>query len=328
MRKFLAPAIALLLALPPGALPQDAPARIKTRSELVVVPVTVKDGRGDLVPDLRRDEFRVLEDGVEQDIVLFSADPFPVSAVVLLDNDLAMKEAEPVQQSLESIAAGFGASDEAALMIFDEFPQTVLDFTADNNKFFTQLKRTKLGSSSSPYQMAGPAITPPITGQPSSPVTPTIPAKSSRTTKRIDDAVHAAAEMLRGRGRDRRKIIFLLSDGSNSRNNQWSFENTLQLLLSADVSVYAIVVGSGLLKHGGHLLDKYATDTGGDTFYASKQKDLERLYSRLTEEARTQYTLAYAPHGPKRNYHSIEVRVRRPDMNLLARQGYYTAITR
>jgi VWFA-related protein len=330
MRKFLAPAISLLLALPSGALAQDTPARIKSRSELVVVPVTVKDRRGVLVPDLRREEFRVLEDGVEQDIALFSAESFPLSAVIVVDNDLSMHASDAVQQSLESVSGGFGPSDEAALLLFDEFPEPVLDFTADNDKLLTQLKRTKLGSSISPGQVAAPTVTPPITGQPGSPVTPSIPAQRSRSTKCADDAIHAAGEMLRSRGRDRRKIIFLISDGSNSRNNQWSFDDTLRLLLSADVSVYSIVVGSGLLKHGSNLLSKYATDTGGDSFSASKQRDLERLYPRLTEQARTQYTLAYAPHNadPKRSYHSIDVRVRRPDLNLLARQGYYTAAPR
>ena len=319
----------LLLALPSATLAQDTPARIKSRSELVVVPVTVKDRRGVLVPDLRREEFRVLEDGIEQDIVLFSAEPFPLSAVIVVDNDLSMHAADAVQESLESISGGFGPADEAALLLFDEFPQPVLDFTADNDKLLTQLKRTKLGSSLS-GQVAGPTVTPPITGAPGSPVTPSIPAQTSRSTKSIDDAIHAAGEMLRSRGRDRRKIIFLISDGSNSRNNKWSFDDTLRLLLSADISVYSIVVGSGLLKHGSNLLSKYATDTGGDSFYASKQKDLERLYSRLTEQARTQYTLAYAPHNAdsKRNYHSIDVRVRRPDLDLLARQGYYTAAPR
>src|SRR5215475_12088285 len=61
---------------------------IRNTVELVVVPVTVKDGKGQLVSDLRRDEFRVLEDGVEQRISLFSVDPFPLSAVVAFDGDL------------------------------------------------------------------------------------------------------------------------------------------------------------------------------------------------------------------------------------------------
>jgi VWFA-related protein len=327
MRGFLALAAALLWGLPAGALLQgDTPARIKSRSELVVVPVTVKDSHGNLVSDLRRDEFRVFDDGAEQEIVLFSVDPFPLSAVVVLDNNLPVKTADQVQKSLESIAAGFGPNDEVALELFDQFPETVLDFTASNDKFFTQLKRMKLGSSfpgeGSPSMSSVPLINGrPVTGGVQVPDT-----KSSTVTKNINDAVYAAGQMLKARGRDRRKIIFLISDGSNSRHNQWSYEDSLQSLLKSDVSVYAVGVGSSFLRHESNLLPKYATATGGDFFYASSQHDLERLYSRLTEEARNQYTLAYAPRGAERSrdYHSIEVRVRRPDLDLLARQGYYS----
>ena len=137
--------------------------------------------------------------------------------------------------------------------------------------------------------------------------------------------------MLRDRGRDRRKIIFLISNGANGKNRM-TYEETIQLLLSGDISVYSIAVGSSLplLKQGTSLLAKYATATGGDFFYASKQRDLERLYAKVAEEARTQYTIAYVPHNPagKKDYHSIEVRIRRPNLNLLARQGYYTTAPR
>jgi hypothetical protein len=64
--------------------PTDPRSIIRSRVELVVVPVTVKDSGGGLVADLRQDEFRVLEDGVEQKIVLFSTETFPLSVVVLL----------------------------------------------------------------------------------------------------------------------------------------------------------------------------------------------------------------------------------------------------
>ncbi len=68
---------------------------IRTTVELVVVPVTVKDSRGGLVSDLRQDEFRVLEDGVEQRISVFSVEAVPLSAVVLVDDDLKTKTSAP-----------------------------------------------------------------------------------------------------------------------------------------------------------------------------------------------------------------------------------------
>lgn len=162
-----------------------------------------------------------------------------------------------------------------------------------------------------------------------------IPAHGSgrpETDSALNDALYAAGTMLKGRGRDRRKIIFLISDGSNSQNRH-TFDETLSTLLADDVSVYSISVtrsvplpvGKSLIQRGVSELQKYANGTGGDTFFASKQPDLERLYSDVTEEARNQYTLTFQPSGTdrSRDFHTIEVRVRRPGLDVLARQGFY-----
>ena len=72
-------------------------------------------------------------------------------------------------------------------------------------------------------------------------------------------------------------------------------------------------------------LERYATSTGGDTFYAGKDRGLENLYASVTEQARNQYTITFQPQDTDRSkdFHSIEVRVRRPDLDVTARQGYY-----
>ena len=73
------------------------------------------------------------------------------------------------------------------------------------------------------------------------------------------------------------------------------------------------------------MLRDYAHATGGDTYFGDKQGDLERLYSNVTEEARNQYTLTFQPQASAtaQDFHSIEVRVRRPDLTVTARDGYY-----
>jgi VWFA-related protein len=305
----------------------DARAYIKVHTDVVIVPVTVKDHNGHLVGDLRQEDFRVFEDGVEQQIVRFSSDPFPLSAVVLIDNDLSQKQANQVQKSLVAIAAGFGPADEVALVTYDQFPHVVSEFSFSNDFVFTQLKRLELNSHF-PVSNAGPlAAGPMINGQSQETGVPTIGARKESVEKDLDDALYAGGEMLKGRGRDRRKIIFLISDGNNSHNNQHSFKDTIQLLLTSDVSVYSISVGHALLQHETSRLEKYASYTGGDALYAGKAEDLERLYSRVSEQARNQYLLAFSPQEVDRtkDYHTIEVRVRRPDLDILAREGYYTS---
>ena len=296
-------------------------------TNLVIVPVTVKNRDGVLVGDLSRDEFRVYCDNVEQQVVFFTSDPFPLSAVVLIDNNLSIKSADQVQKSLVAISGGFGPSDEVALVTYDQFPNTVADFSFNNDELFTKLKRLDLQSHYPGAPVGGPLTAgPTVNGRSAETGLPTqLGVRQETETKDLDDAVYAAGEMLKGRGRDRRKIIFLISDGNNSRSNSHTLDQTLQLLLNSDVSVYSISVGHALLQHESTRLEKYAQTTGGDTFYAGKDRGLENLYAKVTEQARNQYTLTFSPTeiAKGRDFHGIEVRVRRPDLDVTARSGYY-----
>lgn len=326
LRKGVAGGLGVLLGVASWAAPQDDPRfRIRTTVALVVVPVTVKDAAGQAVLDLRREEFRVLEDGVEQQLELFSNDPFPLSAVLLVDHDLPQNAAETVGRGLGAAAAGFSEQDEVAVARFDLLFERVADFTADNDALHEQLKRLALGGRF-PGQGSAPMTAPPRVG--AAPVEQKVPTPSMRSPRRgknLDDAVFAAAQMLRGRSRERRKIILLVSDGANSRHNTYRYDDALQALLAADISVYAIGVGEALANRGRNPLARYARATGGDVFYAGSRAALEGLFRSVAEQARNSYTLAYLPRGtdPTRSYHSIEVRVRRPNLTLLARNGYF-----
>lgn len=323
------------------AAPQQKPPIAVFHTTVVLIPVTVKDFKGDLVPDLEQTDFRVFQDGKEQRIQNFWDQAFPMSAVVLLDDDLPTTDATKVEKSLDSIAAGFSANDEVALVRFDEYPKTVLDFTSSNDALFAKLKEIRTNpkdnlDSRYPGSPSATMTDPPMINGHTISGTPEIPILGTSTngvTKHIDDAVHYAADMLRTRGRDRRKIIFIISDGTNDRHNQWSFNNTLQLLFSANVSVYAISVDSPadvLLLRGKGRLTQYANPTGGDVVSASNPQQLEVLYSKLMDEARNQYTLGFQPSRTdgRGNCHSLEVRVERPNLHVSSRVGYCAAFPR
>jgi VWFA-related protein len=299
--------------------------------------VTVKNSAGELVTGLQQSDFRILEDGVEQPIAEFSADAFPLSAAILIDDDLKVGTAEKVQKTLETLAGAFSASDEASLWRFDEVPSQISeDFIADNDALLTQLKKIDLSSSFpgiGSYTMTdGPRVN---TAAPPGPAKIPTEANGHPNTKHIDDAIYAAAEQLQDRPRERRRIIFLISDGQNAKNNTHKYDETLKLLLSADISVYAVGVGEANLNRGitflgNNVLSKYAHSTGGDIYYGGvSRENLESLYARVSEQARNQYTIAYSGAHTDRTklYHSIEVRVRRPGLSLLSRDGYYLSGT-
>lgn len=318
-------------ASPASSQPQQQPGLV-VRVNQVIVPVTVKDGSGRLVPDLRKDEFRILEDHVEQKIVYFSADAVPLSMVLLIDNDLNRKNARQVGESLDSVVAGLSTSDEALVCRFDQFFHQGHGFLNDQDKLLTELKRTRLDEQPD----AGPAgsvnDTPTINGHSATGDAPKVPETTlniqAQSTKALDDAVYSAAQLLKDRDpeRKRRKIILLISDGvNNPKVNTNKYDSIMKDLLRYDIAVYGVGVGTAFFNRRFERLAKYAHDSGGDVYYGLKRQDMEELYSRVTEEARNQYTLAYNPTGTDRGaeYHSIEVRVKREGLTILTREGYY-----
>jgi Ca-activated chloride channel family protein len=317
---------------PPLAdVPANGQGRIGISVNQVIVPVTVKDSSGRLVADLTKEEFRIFEDKVEQRIAYFSNEAFPLSMVVLIDNDLKVKDAEEVAASLRSILAGMSTADEADITRFDQFFHEGKGFTKNQDQLLTDLKRTALDTEPS-VAPPSPAMNngPTINGHSATSDAPTITAGvnqlKGQTTKTLDDAVYSAAQLLKDRGRDRRKIIFLISDGANGiRTNTHSYSETVKELLRYGISVYSVAVSSAYFERRFSRLVDYAHDTGGDVYFAAKRATMEELYSRVTEQARNQYTIAYSPAGTNRaaDYHSIEVRVKREGLTVDAREGYY-----
>ena len=322
-------------AAPPAAQEQKpadkqqgpAPIRIVTRA--VVVPVTVKDRNGNLVPDLRRDEFRVFEDNIEQEVTRLSVETYPLSLVILIDNDLKRKDEQQVEPSLASIVGGLSTSDEAFICRFDQFFHEGKGFSRDQDSLLTELKRTDLASEPSVAPPGGPFNGPTINNAPAPGASPNpagLQAIKGQPTKALDDAVFEATDLLKDRdSRKRRKVILLISDGQNgAKFNTHSYDETKAELLRQGISVYSVATGSSYFERKFNRLVSYSHDTGGDIYYGAKQNAFSEFYTRITEEARNQYTLTYSPKGESSmDYHSIEVRVRRDGLTILARQGYY-----
>jgi VWFA-related protein len=327
----------------PGENPprqSDVQARITVNSNLVILPVTVKDRTGELVPDLKRDEFRVFEDNVEQHIDMFTAEAFPLSMVVLIDNDLKDKDAEKVQASLMAILGGLATDDEAYICRFDQFFHPGKGWTADQDKLSTELKRTSLDTEADVAPPSPAFDTKPSINNHSatddSAIDKGLRAIKGQPTKALDDAVFAAAQLLHDRPRNRRRVILLISDGVDGgrKFNKVTTEDVIKALLAENISVYSIAVPTAYLERKISPIDKersplirYANHSGGEVYHATKEQSFEEFYSRLTEEARNQYTLAYVPRGTDRNadYHSIEVRVKREGLDIKTRDGYYSA---
>ncbi len=133
---------------PPPTIPaSDAQNKISVNSDLVVLPVTVKNQSGDLVPDLERSEFRIFDNDVEQSIDIFTQEAFPLSRlVILIDDDLKSKDAAQMAPTLRAITAGISADDEAIVARFDLDFYPTDGFTSDLDKIWSDLQNVKLHS--------------------------------------------------------------------------------------------------------------------------------------------------------------------------------------
>jgi VWFA-related protein len=303
----------------------------------VIVPVTVKDPSGRLVDGLLRRDFRILENGEEQKIGFFSSDPFPLSAAVVLDlgmSDLTMRK---VNKTYSSLAGAFSQFDEIALYTYGNSVERRLSWSGLNERFTAEMKRQEYkGRAGGVAVLSGPlASGPSVNGRPFDPGTPTV-RSARRESKVLNDAILAAALDLANRARARRKIIFVIGDGKEEGSSA-SYSEVLKVLLSNEITVYAVGVDSAATPVFGQLstisipgfgksniLPKYAGATGGDVFAEFSREAIEAAYSRITLTARNQYTLGYTTRATAASdYREIEVLVRRGNVKVHARDGYY-----
>jgi VWFA-related protein len=333
-------ALAVVLLLVPRA---DVWSQLRARVEEVVVPVNVRDATGSLVIGLTKDDFTVLEDGKPQTISSFSIEPVALSAAIVIDDGMSGTALKRLVPLLEVLTAGFTADDEMAAFRYDHFVWKLSDFTNDSaaiQKSFGELARI---SETRPAQgvpgeaMAGGpnwlrAIVGALSGGIGTVGAPSpIPSGADRpkpvpTSRLLHDAIYEAANLLRTRPADRRRFIFLVSDGQVTGANKRTLEQNTDFLLQNDIQVYAVATDFALLEGRFGALGSYATATGGDVYSGGSPRDMETAFGSITEQARNQYVLGYASTnrvtGVRGIYRQIDVKAKPPGVRVTHRRGY------
>jgi VWFA-related protein len=308
----------------------------------VQVPVTVKDKQGRRVDGLLSTDFTVKENGVEQKLSYFTADPFGLSVAVVLDLGMSDAEVQKINQTFPALIGAFAPYDEVAIYTYSSTVSQVSDFAGASRKLtalLTQMK-TEQGRNDGVAVLNGPLANGPVingipVGSPTEPVN--TPPKEAHV---MNDAILQAALGLRNRDRTRRKVIFVISDG-REYGSKASYRDVLRVLQSYEIQVQAVSVGSSALpvydkiqrlhlplQGYDDILPKYARATGGSEDRELTQSAIENIYAQVMSEARSQYTLGYTPVRPKTQqtatlYRDIEVIVHRPGLKIAAKTGYY-----
>jgi len=319
-----------------GESGRDEMFRMVKNVAFVTVPVTVKDPEGKLVDGLLQKDFAVYEDGQPQKLSLFTSDPFPLSAALVIDqgmSDLALKK---VNQTFSSLGGAFGPFDEVAVYTYGNTVNKRSDFnTSTRMEIALNRLRDEKGANAGVAAVGGPFSAGPATNSKPIPggVQVQTPARESHV---LNDAILMAAQDLARRPRENRKIVFVISDGKEY-GSRASYAQVLKVLLTDEIAVYAIGVDSAAMPvynklekaripgfGYSNILPRYANATGGDVLDEFSKESIEGAYARITEEARNQYTLGYlTPQKPSSTFRDIEVRVKRPGLQVYAKHGYY-----
>ncbi len=323
------------------------------RVNSVEVPFTVKDHKGSLVPGLTWRDVHVYENNVRQKMTVFTVDPYPLSVAVVIDNSLGVHEMETVNRSLGALQAAFTPYDEAAVFTYNNGPKMITDFTGGQSARLGQsIERAKSTGREQMYYAPGEALeqgininsgsqkseTPLSGGGPGSP-RGVSHDQVQREVHTLNDAILAAAKATTKAAKGRRRIVYVISDGKEY-GSKAKTKDVIKYLQTNKVEVVATLVGDSSVAGMGfidtlhlplmmrdNLLPIYTKATGGEFYADYRTRGIETSFAKITEEARTQYTVWYNSQQPITDdrFRKIEVRVLRPSLQVIAKEGYYPA---
>jgi Ca-activated chloride channel family protein len=275
--------------------PKVRNASIRADAHLVLVPVTVTDPFGTPYPSLTRDSFRLLENGVEQQLKYFASEDAPVSLGVVFDSSRSMEG--KLDRSRTAVSVFFRTAvpgDEFFLVEFNDAPRLLCSFTTDTG----HIERSLAG------------IEP-----------------HNRTA--LLDAIYMAIHQMKG-AHNSRQALFILSDGedNHSRYNETEIRNIVR---EGDVSVYSIgLFGSGpAIKHGARLLRGLSLETGGRMWQVDRIADLTDAVTKVSAAIRHQYLPGFSSSNLHRDgtYRKIQLKLTpppsAPPLAASWRAGYY-----
>src|SRR5256885_9581348 len=222
-------------ATQPASTGQEEFFKISVTTNQVMVPVTVKDESGRLVNGLSAKDFNVLENGKKQTLNFFTSDPFALSAAVIIDLGMKDVDVQRVNHTFPALEGVFSQFDEVSIYSYSNVVGQLSSWTAVGQRLsdtFTRLA-TASGRNNGPPVVDGPfgPQGPSINNVPVDPNAPMIVKSTQQESHVLNDALLRAALDLSKRPKERRKVIFIISDGREYRSDA-SYRDVLKVLLS------------------------------------------------------------------------------------------------
>lgn len=297
---------------------------IKIDTSLVSIPVSVNDRNGFYIPNLRREEFKIFEDGQEQEVAYFGTTDQPFSVVLLIDVSPSTEyKISEIQDAASAFVRQLKPQDKVMVVQFDQSVDVLQELTGDREKIFRAIRRADWGNGTSIYDA-------------------------------VENTLRKQLAEIEGR-----KAVVLFSDGVDTTSFRSSFGKSLQLAEESEAVFFPIYyntyldsIGAGggngpmttppILGRpqrnrgmrgvsaaeyatGRAYLTELANSTGGKLFRPdSTPGGLTAAFESIAEELRRQYQIGYYSSNPGQpgQKRQIRVRVMRPKLVVRARDSY------
>ena len=294
-----------------GQEPKDSAAG-SPQPPTVKLGVILTDKKGRTVSDIKREDFRVYEDGVERIVTYFAKEERPVSYGLLVDNSGSLRKLYgALIAGGKYLVSSNRDGDETFLVRFagNDRIELIRDFTSDKASLAAGLD--------------------------------TMFVEGGQTA--LIDAVHVSAEHLIKKGRPedgpaRRRVLVLITDGEE-RGSQRKLEQLIKLIQQSDVQIFCLGLVSELDKERGfilgsprekamELLTRLAEESGGRAFFVQKLHELEPVLNEVIAHLHAQYVLGYEPMAPPKNggVRDVEIKVAdapgRGKLKVITRKGH------
>ena len=277
--------------------PPESRPILRVDTNLVLVPVTVTDSRGAVVPNLDRTKFVLTEERQHQEIISFSHETAPVSLALVVDLSGSMaNKIATARVAVEAILDNLEDEDEELLVTFADTAELRLPFTDD-----TSAIRGALTS-----------------------------AEPRGSTALFDAVALAVHEM--HRAQNRRRVLFLISDGGDNHSRLTKRE-LRGLLDEEDVQIHAIGIHDRMASReesrGPWILEDLAKMTGGRHQMVDDIGQLPTLAGEMSRALHDRYLLGYKPTplGLSGSFRRIDVKLVQakgaPKLYVYARRGYH-----
>jgi len=300
---------------------------IRFDTALVMVPATVQDRYGRYVPLLRRDQFRLTENGIEQKIAYFATTDAPFTVVLLIDTSGSTNlRLNDIQDAAIKFVARLKPTDSVMVMSFDDRIQVQCKATTDRDVIQKAIRRTRTGGGTRLYDA-------------------------------VDEILRKQLATIEGR-----KAVVLFTDGVDTTSHRASYDSTLRLAEESDAPIYSVDydtsgsvggMGGGIPLPGGRgrvlglplpspgggsipgsspgdykravaYLHALSNSTGGRFYSGDSMFGIAQAFTWIAEELGRQYSIGYYPStaGKDGERRQIKVKVTESDLVVKARDSY------